>query len=62
MFEAGQIAHDNLTRSCQAGKFLAHDRKWHACLLGNLQVEPLTVLLQALQDFEHHHASGKEIV
>jgi len=62
MFEAGQIAHDDLPRRCQAGKFLAHDSKRHARLLGNLQVEPLTVFLQALQDFEHRYAPGKAIV
>lgn len=53
VFEADQIAGDNRPRSGQAGEPLAHRGKRHAHFLGNLQIEPLTVFLQALQDFDH---------
>ena len=38
---------------------LAHLGKRHTHLFGNLQVEPLTIFLQALQDFYHGHASER---
>ena len=61
VFEADQVARDNRARSCQAGKPLAHRCKRHAHLLGNFQIEPLTVFLQALQDFDHGgHLRKKE--
>jgi hypothetical protein len=53
MFEAGQIARDDCPRNCQAGKPLAHRCKRYTHLFGNLQIEALTVFLQALQDFDH---------
>jgi hypothetical protein len=45
MFEAGQIAHDDFTGSCQTGKPLAHRREGDTHFLGNLQIEPLTIFL-----------------
>ena len=48
MFKARQIALDDCAGSYQVGKSLANRRKGNASLLGDLQFEPLTVLLQAL--------------
>lgn len=61
-FEAGQTARDDLPRSCQPGKALAHRCKRDAHLFGNLQIEPLTVFLQALQDFDHAYTLGKRVI
>jgi hypothetical protein len=52
MFEAGQTACRDFARSGQSGKAQANRSKRHADLLGDLQIEPLTVLLQALEDFD----------
>ena len=52
MFEAGQTARRDFARSGQAGKAQANRCKRHADLLGDLQIEPLTVFLQALEDFD----------
>jgi hypothetical protein len=52
MFEAGQTARRDFARSSQAGKAQANRCKRHADLLGDLQIEPLTVLLQALENFD----------
>jgi len=51
--EAGQIARDDFTCSNQGGKPQANSCEWHAHLFGDLQIEPLTVFFQALQDFDH---------
>jgi len=48
VFKARQIALDDCASSDQVGKSLADGRKRNASLPGDLQVEPLTVLLQAL--------------
>jgi hypothetical protein len=53
MFETGQIAGNDFPGSGQAGEPLADRCERNAHLLGNLQVKPLTVFLQALQDFDH---------
>jgi hypothetical protein len=52
MFEAGQTARRDFARSGQAGKAKANRCQRHADLLGDLQIEPLTVFLQALEDFD----------
>ena len=52
MFEAGQTARRDFARSGQTGKAQANRCKRHADLLGDLQIEPLTVFLQALEDFD----------
>lgn len=51
--EADQPARDDGSAGCQGGKPMAHRRGRHAGLLGNLRIEPLTVSLQALQNFAH---------
>jgi hypothetical protein len=52
MFEAGQTARRDFARSSEAGKAQANRCKRHADLLGDLEIEPLTVFLQALEDFD----------
>ena len=42
---------------CQGCEPLAHSFQWHAGLPGNLNIESLTVFLQAVQDFHHGHLS-----
>lgn len=53
VLEAGQLAHDDGPASRQADEPLLDGCKRDAHLLGNLQVEPLPMCLQALQDFDH---------
>ena len=48
MFKARQIALDDGASSYQVSQSLANSRKRNASLPGDLQVEPLAVLLQAL--------------
>jgi hypothetical protein len=59
VFEARQLAHDDLTARYQAGKLATHGCEGHAGLLGDLQVEALPVFLQALENFEHGSVSEK---
>src|SRR5438128_604729 len=59
LFETGQVASDDSARGGQAGKLLADYGKRHARLFGDLRIEPLTIFLQALQDFSHAAHSWK---
>jgi len=58
VLEAGQLAHDDGPAGRQADEPLLDGCKRDAHLLGNLQVEPLPMCLQALQDFDHGHFPG----
>ena len=46
---AREVAHHHLAGGGEFGEQLAHRRQGHAHLGGDLEVEPLTVLLQALR-------------
>ena len=64
MLEASQIAGDDVARRRQFGETLAHLRKRHAGLLGDFQVESLTVFLEAIEDFDQcgHQWKGEATV
>jgi hypothetical protein len=51
-FEAGQVARDNCPGGGQPRQPLPYRRKRQAHLFGDLRIEPLTVLLEAMQDID----------
>ena len=52
-FQSGSTACDDGTRRSEAGKPLPHRCEGQAHLLGNLQVEPLAVFLEAFKSLDH---------
>ena len=56
MLEARQAASNDCARGSDFGEVLAHLRERHAGLFGELRVESLAVLFEAVQDFGHFGA------
>ena len=56
MLEAGQAASNDCARGSYFREMLAHLRQRHAGLFGELRVESLAVLFEAVQDFGHFGA------
>src|SRR5689334_9463086 len=52
-FEPRQMAGDDRAGRGQRGEAFAYRRQGHAGLSGNFQIEPLTVFLEAIEDFDH---------
>lgn len=53
LLEARQIAGNDGTAGCKRGKLLPDFLQWHARFLGDLEIESLTIFLQASEDFDH---------
>jgi len=53
MLEAGQLANDDLSICYQPSKVATHRCERYAYLVGDLQIEPLPMFFQALQNFHH---------